>query len=198
MEAKKSQDVQLASWRPRTASNVISVHRQERLVSQTEVYQAERVRSPCCCSVAKLCSTLCASIDCSTPGSLSYTVSQSLLKFISIESVILSNHIILCHLLLLPSILPSLRTFSNESALPIRWPKCWSFSVSPSNEYSGMISFRIDWLDLLAVQGTLKSPYSNTTAQSINSLALSFLCGPYTMDVVLTSIHDYWKNHSFD
>ena len=78
----------------------------------------------------------------------------------SIESVMPSNHLILCHpLLLLPSVFPSIRVFSNESALRIRWPKCWSFSfnISPSNEYSGLISFRMDWLDLLAVQGTLKS-----------------------------------------
>ena len=85
------------------------------------------------------------------------TVSQSLLRFMSIESVMLSNHFILCHLfLLLPSIFPSIRVFSNESALCIRWPKYRSFSFSPSNEYSGLIAFRIDWFDL-AVQGTLKS-----------------------------------------
>ena len=93
-------------------------------------------------------------------ASLSITNSQSLLKLMSIESVMPSNHLILCHpLLILPSILPSIRVFSNESALRIRWPKYWnlSFSISPSNEYSGLISFRIDWLDLLAVQGTLKS-----------------------------------------
>ena len=90
---------------------------------------------------------------------LSSPVSWSLLKFISIESVTLSNHLILCHLLFLPSIFPSIRVFSNESALRITWPKFWSlsFSNSPSNEYSGLISFRIDWLDLLDVQGTLKS-----------------------------------------
>ena len=89
---------------------------------------------------------------------LSSTVSQSLFRFMSIESMILSNHLILCHpLLLLPSIFPSIRGFSNESALRIRWPKYWSFSISPSNEYSGLTSFRIDWFDLLAVQGTLKS-----------------------------------------
>ena len=81
---------------------------------------------------------------------------QSLLKLMSIESVIPSNYIILCHPLLLPSIFPSIRVFSSELALPIRWPKCWSFSFSPSNEYSGLLYFRIDWLDLLAVQGTLK------------------------------------------
>ena len=86
-------------------------------------------------------------------------ISWSLLKLMSIESVMPSNHLNLCHpLLLLPSIFPSIRVFSNESALPIRWPKYWrfSFSISPSNEYSGMISFRIDWFNLLAVQGTLK------------------------------------------
>ena len=93
-------------------------------------------------------------------ASLSITNFQSLLKLMSIESVMPSNHLILCHpLLLLPSIFPSIKIFSNESVLPIRWPKYWSFSfsISPSNEYSGLISFRMDWLDLLAVQGTLKS-----------------------------------------
>ena len=93
-------------------------------------------------------------------ASLSITNSRSLLKLISIESVMPSNHLILCHpLLLLPLIFPNIRVFSNESVLCIRWPKYWSFSfnISPSNEYSGLISFRMDWLDLLAVQGTLNS-----------------------------------------
>ena len=93
-------------------------------------------------------------------ASLSITSSWSLLKLMSIESVMPSNHLILCRpLLLLPSIFPSIRVFSNESVLHIRWPKCWSFSfnISPSNEYSGLISFRMDWLDLLAVQGIFKS-----------------------------------------
>ena len=93
-------------------------------------------------------------------ASLSITNSRSLLKLMSIETVMLSNHLILCHLLLLlPSIFPSIKVFSNESVFHIRWPKFWSFSfsISPSNGYSGLISFRIDWLDLLAVQGTLKS-----------------------------------------
>ena len=93
-------------------------------------------------------------------ASLSITSSRSLLKFMSTVLVTLSNHLVLCHpLLLLPSIFPSIRVFSNESVLHIRWPKYWSFSfnISPSNEYSGLISFRIDWFDLLAVQGTLKS-----------------------------------------
>ena len=91
-------------------------------------------------------------------ASLSFTISWSLLKVMSIESVMPSNHLILYHpLLLLPSIFPSIRVFSNESALCIRWPKFWSFSISPSNEYSGVTFFRIDWFDLLAVQGTLKN-----------------------------------------
>ena len=92
-------------------------------------------------------------------ASLSITNSQSLLKLMSIESVMPFNHLILCHAFLLPSAFPRIRVFSNESVLPIRWPKDWSFSfsISPSNEYSGLISFRMDWLDLLAVQGTLKS-----------------------------------------
>ena len=92
-------------------------------------------------------------------ASLSITNSRSSLKLMSIQSVMPSNHLILCHPLLLPSIFRSIRVFSNESVLPIRWPKYWSFSfsISPSNEYSGLISFRMDWLDLLAVQGTLKS-----------------------------------------
>ena len=128
-------------------------------------------------------------------ASLSITSSRNLLKFMSIESVMPSNHLIFCcPLLLLPSIFFSIRVFSNESALHIRWPKYWSFSISisPSNEYSGVISFKMDWLDLLAVQGTLKSS-PTPQFKSINSLALSFLYGP-----TLTSIHDYWKNHSFD
>ena len=90
--------------------------------------------------------------------SLSFTISWSLLKLMSIESVMPSNHFIICRpLFLLPSIFPSIRVFSNESSLCIRWPKYWSFRISSSNEYSGLISFRIDWFDLLAVQGTLKS-----------------------------------------
>ena len=113
-------------------------------------------------------------------ASLYFTLSRSLLKLMSIESVMPSNNLILCRpLLLLPSIFPSIRVFSNESALHIRWPKYWSFSfgISSSNEYSGLISFRMDWLDLLAVQGTLKS-LLHTTVQSINSSALSFLYNP--------------------
>ena len=104
------------------------------------------------------CVWLCDPMDCSTPGSLSFTVSWSLLKLLSFELVIASNHLILCHLLLLlPSIFPSRRVFSNDLALCIRRPKYWSFSISHSDEYSGIISFKIDWFDLLTVQGTLKS-----------------------------------------
>ena len=127
-------------------------------------------------------------------ASLSITNSWSLLKPMSVDSVMPSNHLILCPLLLPPSIFPSIRVFSNESVLHIRWPKYWSFSfsISPSNEYSGPISFRMDWLDLPAVQGTLKS-LLQPHFKSINSLALSFLYSP-----TLTSIYDYWKNHSFD
>ena len=111
-------------------------------------------------SVAQSCPTLCDPMDCSTPGFPAHHHVQSLLKLMSIESVMPSNYLILCYpLLLLPSIFPSIRVFSNESVLRIRWLKYCSFrfSISPSNEYSGLISFRMDWLDLLAVQGTLKS-----------------------------------------
>ena len=127
-------------------------------------------------------------------ASLSIANSWSLLKFMSIELVMPSNHLILCHPLLLPSIFSSIRVFSNESALCIRWPQYWSisFNISPSNEHSGLISFRMDWLGLLAVQGTLKSS-PTPSFKSINSLALSFLHSP-----TLTSIHDHWKNYSLN
>ena len=113
-----------------------------------------------CCSVATSCPTLCDLTDCSTPGFPVLHHLLELLKLMSIESVIPFNHLILCRsLLLLPSIFPSIRVFSNESALCIRWPNYWGFSISisPSNEYSGLISIRIECFDFLAVQGTLKS-----------------------------------------
>ena len=119
-------------------------------------------------SVAWSCPTLCDPMDCSTPG-LGNTNSQSLLKLIPIDLVMPSNHLILCRpILLLPSIFPSIRVFSNEPALRIRWPKYWSFSfnTSPSNEYSGLISFRMNWLDLLAVQGTLKSLFQHHSSKA--------------------------------
>ena len=110
----------------------------------------------CCCSVAKSCPTLCNPMDQSMPG-LPFG-HWSLLKFMFIELVMPSNHLILCcPFLLLPSIFLSIRVFSNESAVGIRWPKYWSFNINPSTEYFGLISFRIDWFDLLAVQGTLRS-----------------------------------------
>ena len=117
-------------------------------------------------SVAQLCPTLCDLHGLQQARPPCITNSQSLLKLMSIELVMPSNHLILCHPLLLPSIFPSIRVFSNELALCIRWPKYWSFSISPSNEHPGLISFRMDWLDLLAVQGTEESsPSLNTTVQ---------------------------------
>ena len=128
-------------------------------------------------------------------ASLSITNSRSLLKLMSIESVMPSKRSILgCPLLLPPSIFPSRKVFSNASALCIRWPKYWNFSfnISPSNEHPGLISFRMHWLDLLAVQGSLESS-PTPQFKSINSSVLSFLYSP-----TLTSIHDHWKNHSLD
>ena len=114
-------------------------------------------------------------------ASLSFIISRSLLKLMSIESMMPSNHLILCRpLLLLPSIFPSIRVFSNELALYIRWPKYWSFSISPSNEYSGLMSFRIDWFDLLAVQGTLKSVlYHHSSKASIFWHSAFFIVSSY-------------------
>ena len=123
-------------------------------------------------------------------------LTPSLLKFMSIESVMPSNHLILCRPLLLPpSIFPSIRVFSNESVLRIRWPKYWSFSfsISLSNEYLGLISFRMNWLDFLAVQGSLKSLLQHHSSKaSICQHSIFFYKNP-----TLISIHDYWKNHSF-
>ena len=126
-------------------------------------------------------------MDSTRQASLSITNSRSLLKFMSIESVMPYNHLILCHpLFLLPSIFPSIKIFSNESALCIRWPKYWSFSfsISPSSEYSGLISFRMDWFD-----PSRDSQESSPVPQfeSINTSVLSLLYGP-----ALTYIHDYW------
>ena len=137
-------------------------------------------------------------MDCSKPGFPSQPInnSQSLLKLMSISSVMPSNHLILCHpLLLLPSIFPSIRVFSNESVLHIRWPKFWSFSlnISPSSEYSGLISFRMDWLDLHAVQGILKSLLQHYSSKASILRHSAFFNSP-----TLTSVHDHWKNHSLD
>ena len=129
-------------------------------------------------------------------ASLSITNSRSLLRLMSIESVMPSNHLILCRpLLLLPSIFPNIRVFPNESVLHIRWPKYWSFSfnISPSNEYSGLISFRMDWLESPCHPRDSQESSPTPQFKSINSSALSFLYSP-----TLTSIHDHWKNHSLD
>ena len=125
-------------------------------------------------------------------AALSITSSQTLLKLMPVESVMPSNHLIFCHPLLPPSIFPSIRVCSNESALPIRWPKYWSFSfnTSPSNEHPGLISFRMDWLGLLAVQGTLKSLLQH------HSLKASILeCSAF---FIVQLSHDYWKNRSLE
>jgi len=126
--------------------------------THTHTHTHTRVCSCSCCSVTKSCPILCAPWTAAHQAPLSFTISQSLRKLMSVESVMPSNHLILCRpLLLLPSVFPSIRVFSNQSALCIRWAKYWSFSINPSSEYSGLLSFRIDWFDLLAVQGTLKS-----------------------------------------
>ena len=127
-------------------------------------------------------------------ASLSITISRSSLRLTSIESVMPSSHLILGRpLLLLPSIPPSIRVFSNESTLRMRWPKYWSFSFSiiPSREIPGLISFRMDWLDLLAVQGTLKS-----LLQHDSSKASILQCSAFFTVQLFTSVHDHWKNHS--
>ena len=149
----------------------------------------------CCCSIAQSYLTLCDPWTVACQAFLSITNSQSLLKLMGIESVMPSNHPILCcPLLLLPAIFPSIRVFSSEPVLCIRWPKYSSFSLSigPSNEYSGLTSFRIDWLDLLAVQGTLKSLLQHHSSKASVLQCSAFYCP------TLTPIHDCWKNHSFD
>ena len=132
--------------------------------------------------------------DRSTPGLLIHHQLQSLLKLMSMESVMPSSHLILCRPLLLPSVFPSIKVFSNESALRMRWPKYWSFScnISPSNEHPALISFGMGWLHLLAVQGTLKSLLQHHSSKA------SILRRSAFFTVQLSSIHDHWKNHSLD
>ena len=148
------------------------------------------------CSVAQLCLTLCDPMDCSMPG---FPDHHQLPEFTQTPVHWVGDAIQPSHPLSSPSSpsfnISSISVFSNESVLYIRWPKYWSFSfsISPSNEYSGPISFRMDWLDLLAVQGTVQESSLTPQFKSINSLALSFLYSP-----TLTSMHDHWKNHSFD
>ena len=127
-------------------------------------------------------------------ASLSIINSWSLLELMSIDSVMPSKHLILCHPLLLPSIFPSIRAFSNESVLCIRWPKYWSFSfiMSHSNDYSGLLSFRMDWFDLPAIQETLRSLLQH------HSSKVSILWRSAFFIVQLISIHGSWKNHNFD
>ena len=149
-----------------------------------------------------ICSRLMASVITWTSVYLLYaspsiTNSQTLLRLMSTKSMMPSNHLIFyCPLLLMPSIFPNIRVFSNESVLHIRWPKYWSFSssISPSNEHSGLISFRIDWLALLAVQGTLKSFLQHHSSKSSILRRSAF----FVVQLSLTSIRDYWENHSFD
>ena len=142
----------------------------------------------CCCSSAiRSCPALCDPLD----GSMqSFTISWSLLKLMSTKSVMPSNHLIFCHpLLLLPSTFPSIRVFSSESALRMRWPKYWSFSfsISPSSEHPGLISFRMDWVDLFAVQGTLRGLLQHHSSKaSILQHSVFFYCP------ALTSVYDYW------
>ena len=158
--------------------------------------QPDRLRShtSCRCSVARSCVTLCDPVHCSAPGLSDPHHSRSLPKFVSIASVMPSSRLILCHPLLLPSVFPSIRDLSNESAVRIRWPKYWSFnfSISPSNQYSGLISLRIDWLDLLAVQGTFGS-----ILQYHNLKASTLWCLP-SYSSALTTVRDHWEDHSLD
>ena len=143
-----------------------------------------------CCSVAKSCPTPCDPMD---QGPPTFTITQNLLRFMSIQSVMLSNHLILrCPLLLSPAVFPNIRSFPMSH---IGCPKYWNFSfnISPSNEYSGLISFWMDWFDCLPVQGPLKSLLQHHSSKASISLVLIFLYDP-----TFTSVHDYWKSHSFN
>ena len=143
-------------------------------------------------SVAQLCPTLCNPMNRSTPGFPVHHQFPEFTQTMSMESVMPSSHRILCHPLLLPPIPPSIRVFLNDSTLDMRWPKYWrfSFSISPSNEHPGLISFRMDWLDLLTVQGTLKSLLQHHSSKA-SILRLSAF---FTVQLS----HPYWKNHSLD
>ena len=175
MEAEKAKELQLVSWRPRRADGIVHFNSVQSF-SHVQLFVTPWTAA--------------------RQASLSITSSQRSRKLMSIESVMPSNHLIRCHpLLLLPSIFPSIRVFSNESALGIWWPNYWSFSfnISPSNEHPGLISFRMDLLDLLAVQGTLKSLLQHHSSKASILRHSAFLHNP-----TLTSIHDHWKNHSLD
>ena len=145
-------------------------------------------------SVDQSCLTLCDPMDCSCQASLAITSARSLIKLISIESVMPSNHLTLCcPLLLLHSIFPSIKVFSNELALHIMWSNYWSFSMSPSNEYWGLRSFRIDWFDFREVQGTLKSPLQHHSLKASILQCLAFFMVQLSHPYMITG-----KNHSFD
>ena len=150
-------------------------------------------------SVAQSCPTFATPWTAALQASLSITNSQSLLKLMSIELVMPFNHLMLCHPLLLP-IFPSIRGFSNESVLHIRWPKYWSFSfsISPPNEYSGLISFRMDWLDLLAVQGTLKSLLQHHSSKASFLWCSAFFFFFFLQSNCYIQEKPYWETHSFD
>ena len=135
-------------------------------------------------------------MNCSTPGLPAHNQLPNLLKLMSIKSLMPSSHLILCRpLLLLLPIPPSIRVFSNESTLRMRWPKYWSFSfnINPSNEHPGLISFRMNWLDLLVVQGTLKSLFQHHSSKASILWRSAFFYSPTT-----TAIHAHWKNHGLD
>ena len=165
---KKSSQTQMAA-------NLTGDYKEKRVKKLSENGESETLYFLQFSSVTQSCLTLCNPMDCSMPGLPAITNSRGLLKLMSIESVMSSNHLILCCPLFLPSVFPSIRDFSNESALCIRWPKYWSFNfnISPSNEYSGLISFRMDWLDLLAIQGTLKSLLQHHSSKT------SILCSAF-------------------
>ena len=158
--------------------------------AEAAVVPQKQEKSVCCfcCSVTRSCLILCDPMDCSMPGLPVLHYARSLLKLMSIELVVPSNHLILCHSLLPPSVFPSIRVFPNDLALHIRWPKYWSFrfSISPSSEYSGLISFRIDGFDLLTCPRKSQESSPAPQLERIISLALRLLYGP-----TLKSIHDY-------
>ena len=194
---KYADDTTLMAESEKLKSLLMKVKEESEKVLKLSIQKTEIIASGPISSVQLLsCVQLCVTPWTATlQASLSITNSQNLLKLMSIESVMPSNHLILCHpLLLLPSIFPSIRVLSKESALHIRWPKYWSFSfsISPSNEHSGLISFRMDWLDLLAVQGTLKSLFQHHTSKA------SILWCSVFFIVQLSHPYMNWKNHSLD
>ena len=153
------------------------------------------ILSSCCCSGVQPCQLFVTPCTAACQAFLSFTISRSLLNLMSIALMMPSNHLVVCRpLLFMPSIFLNIRVFSSESVLHIRWPKYWSsnFNISLSNEYSELVSFRIDWFDLFAVQGTLES-FPAPHFKGNNSSVLSLLYGP-----TIIPIHDYWQNHSFD